>query len=219
MAFLIGATWATSSKAKASEPRDLFWTAFVFVLLGVGSSITVRLPMRNKQHQNDSGVPEKPAVRAPAKPALLAADRVLLLTELLRLGEEQLADLWAEAREQNTYALGLAGVGVTIMSILAVAQTALGADWWVPIPGLTIAIGIALVGTNTARKTYHGPDPAAFYDLFSEHVAEDALSQLLADVGNARIRMAPVLRKQRIWLYTALTAVVLTALYSLPLLV
>jgi hypothetical protein len=76
------------------------------------------------------------------------SDPIPVLTALIEMTEVQLAEAWAEVRDQNTYALALAGLNVAIMGIVVAAQVTLGPHWWIPIPGLAVVTVTALVGTR-----------------------------------------------------------------------
>ncbi len=82
------------------------------------------------------------------------SDQTPVLTALLRLAELQLAEAWATVRDQNSYALALAGLGVAVVGTVVAGQNALGNDWWVPIPGLVLGVLAALIVTRgVARVT------------------------------------------------------------------
>lgn len=83
-----------------------------------------------------------------------------VLTALVGLAQVQLTETWAEVRDQNTYALTLAALGIAVIGIIAAAQAQLGGDWWVPIPGLGLSSIVALFGTRRARASL-GPTPKA----------------------------------------------------------
>jgi hypothetical protein len=91
-------------------------------------------------------------------------DETSLISELIHLAEIQLAESHATIREQNTYALALAGFGGTIISIVVAAQRSLGPHWWLPIPGLAVAGSIAALGSTRIARDMLGPDPKLFYE-------------------------------------------------------
>lgn len=66
------------------------------------------------------------------------SDPTPVVTVLIEMTEVQLTEAWAEQRDQNTYALALAALGVAIMGIVVSAQSVLGGHWWVPIPWLAV---------------------------------------------------------------------------------
>jgi len=137
-----------------------------------------------------------------------------ILTALIALAQVQLAEAWAEVRDQNTYALALAALGIAVIGIVAAVQTQLGGDWWVPIPGLAVTSIVALLGTRRARARL-GPDPVSFYEAFATTSTQDALAQLLAKLVTARTKDVPsVLRRQRIALLAVAGLFAITAIYS-----
>src|SRR5664280_1879000 len=143
---------------------------------------------------------------------------VPILTALIELAEVQLTEAWAEARDQNTYALALAALGVAVIGIIAAIQGPLGHRWWVPIPGLAVTSIVALFGTRRARARL-GPDPASFYEAFGTTRTQDALAQLLANLMDARTDVPLALRRQRIALLAVAGLFAITAAYSTLLLV
>ncbi len=140
-------------------------------------------------------------------------DPIPVLTALIELAEMQLAEAWAEIRDQNTYALALSALGVGIIGVVVAAQTALGCRWWVPIPGLGLASFVALIGTLRV-KTDLGPEPISFYAAFGEASPQDALAQLLADLIGAQHQVPIALRKQRVALLRVAGLFLVTAVYS-----
>lgn len=145
------------------------------------------------------------------------SDPIPVLTALIEMTEVQLAEAWAEVRDQNTYALALAGLSVAIMGIVVAAQGALGSQWWIPMPGLAVVTLTALVGTR-GRATNLGPDAASFYESFGSVPPEDALAQLLADLIDARSNVPAILRAQRDSLLWVGALLAITAVYSTVLL-
>jgi hypothetical protein len=143
----------------------------------------------------------------------MGSDPIPILTALIDLAEVQLAEAWAEVRDQNTYALALSGLGVAVIGICVAAQASLGARWWVPIPGLALASFLALLGTRRA-KTDLGPEPTSFYTAFGEYPAREALAQLLADLIGAQHQVPIALRKQRVALLRVAGLFLATAVYS-----
>jgi len=71
-----------------------------------------------------------------------------VLEALIALAQVQLTEAWAEVRDQNSYALALAALGIAVIGIIAAVQAQLGGDWWVPIPGLAVTSIVALLGTR-----------------------------------------------------------------------
>lgn len=145
------------------------------------------------------------------------SDKTPILTALLRLAEVQLAEAWATVRDQNSYALALAGLGVAIVGIVVAGQNELGTDWWVPIPGLGLAISIALIGTRRGTSDL-GPSPSSFYEEFGADTPEAALEQLLADLIKAQHQLPATLRAQRKGILVVLSIFAVTAVYSFVLL-
>ena len=142
-----------------------------------------------------------------------------ILTALIGLAEVQLTEAWAEVRDQNTYALALAALGIAVIGIIAAAQTQLGGDWWVPIPGLGLSSIVALIGTRRGRRGL-GINPALFYEDHGTAATKDALAQLLSDLMNTLTTEVPsVLRSQRRALLAVAALFVITAAYSAMLLV
>ncbi len=144
-------------------------------------------------------------------------DATPILTVLIEMTEVQLTEAWAEQRDQNTYALALAALGVAIMGIVVSAQSVLGGQWWVPIPGLALGSAVALVGTR-GSKTILGPEAASFYAAFGAAPAEEALAQLLADLIDVRNQVPATLRAQRVGLLIVGGVFAATAAYSTVLL-
>jgi hypothetical protein len=141
------------------------------------------------------------------------------LTALIALAQAQLAETWAEVRDQNTYALALAALGIAIIGIVAAVQAQLGGDWWVPIPGLGLSSMMALVGTRRVRPGL-GINPARFYEDHGTAATKDALAQLLSDLMRTlTTEVPPVLRSQRRTLVAVAALFVITAVYSALLLV
>jgi hypothetical protein len=137
-----------------------------------------------------------------------------VLEALIALAQVQLTEAWAEVRDQNTYALALAALGIAVIGIVAAIQGPLGHDWWVPIPGLAVTSIVALLGTRRARARL-GPDPVSFYETFGTTSTQDALAQLLANLVAARTKDVPsVLRRQRIALLAVGGLFAITAVYS-----
>ena len=101
---------------------------------------------------------------------------VPVLMALIALAQAQLAESWAEVRDQNTYALALAALGIAVIGIVAAIQSPLGHDWWVPIPGLAVTSVVALVGTRRVRADF-GPNPASFYEDHGTKETPAALAQ------------------------------------------
>ena len=144
---------------------------------------------------------------------------VTLLTALIELAEVQLTESWAEVRDQNTYALALAALGIAVIGIVAAAQAQLGGDWWVPIPGLAVSSIVALVGTRRVRASL-GPDPESFYQDHSDAPTQESLGQLLSDLRATRTEEIPsTLRSQRGALLIVAGLFAITAVYSVLLLV
>jgi hypothetical protein len=141
-------------------------------------------------------------------------DETSLLSELVQLAEMQLTESHAAIREQNTYALALAALGATMISIVVAAQAPLGARWWSPVPGLILAIVIAALGSSQITEDKLGPDPKLFYEEFQNEKPPDALIQLLADLRGARLAVPAVLSGQRRMLNRSVVVFVLTAIYS-----
>jgi hypothetical protein len=137
-----------------------------------------------------------------------------LLAALIELAEVQLSESWAEIRDQNTYALALAALGVAVIGIVAAIQGPLGHEWWVPIPGLAAASVAALVSTRYIDVPSMGPDPGDFYGKFSDLKPQAALAQLLADLLAARAAVPFTLRVQRLALLLVVGLFSLTAIYS-----
>jgi hypothetical protein len=140
-------------------------------------------------------------------------DQIPILTALIELAEVQLVEAWAEVRDQNTYALALAGFGVATAGIVVAAQTSLGGRWWVPIPGLAVASFLALFGTRRAH-TDLGPEPTSFYAAFGAVATQDALAQLLADLIGTQHEVPATLRAQRVALLRVAALFLATAVYS-----
>ena len=140
-------------------------------------------------------------------------DPIPILTALIELAEVQLAEAWAEIRDQNTYALALAALGVATAGIVVAAQPQLGGHWWVPIPGLAVASFLALFGTRRAH-TELGPEPTSFYAAFGASASEDALAQLLADLIGTQHKVPATLRAQRVTLLRVAALFLTTAVYS-----
>jgi len=139
---------------------------------------------------------------------------------LIQLAEVQLTESWAEVRDQNTYALALAALGVAVIGIVAAAQSQLGGDWWVPIPGLVVTSVVALFGTLRVRPTGLGINPTFFYDDQGAATTKDALAQLLSDLMDTLTSEVPfVLRSQRRALLAVAGLFAITAIYSTLLLV
>jgi O-antigen/teichoic acid export membrane protein len=144
---------------------------------------------------------------------------VPLVTALVGLAQVQLTEAWAEVRDQNTYALALAALGIAVIGIIAAAQAQLGGDWWVPIPGLGLSSIVALVGTRRVRPGL-GINPARFYDDHGTAATKDALAQLLSDLMKTLTTEVPsVLRSQRRALLAVAGLFAITAVYSTLLLV
>jgi hypothetical protein len=142
-----------------------------------------------------------------------------ILTALIALAQQQLAEAWAEVRDQNTYALAVAALGIAVIGIVAAIQGPLGHRWWVPIPGLAVTSIVALLGTRRARARL-GPDPVSFYEAFATTSTQDALAQLLAKLVAVRTKDVPsVLRRQRVALLAVAGLFAITAVYSTLLLV
>ena len=59
--------------------------------------------------------------------------QIPVLEALIAFAQVQLTEAWAEVRDQNTYALALAALGIAVIGIIAAVQSQLGGDWWVPI--------------------------------------------------------------------------------------
>jgi hypothetical protein len=140
-------------------------------------------------------------------------DPIPVLTLLIEMTEVQLTEAWAEQRDQNTYALALAALGVATMGIVVSAQSALGVHWWIPIPGLAFASVIALIGTR-GTKTILGPEAASFYAAYGATPAPEALAQLLADLIDVRSQVPATLRAQRVSLLIVGGLFAATAVYS-----
>jgi len=161
--------------------------------------------------QGDGGY-DAPAMAEPDPP-------IPVLTELVGLAQVQLTEAWAEVRDQNTYALALAALGIAVIGIIAAVQTQLGGDWWVPIPGLFVSSFVALVGTRRVEASL-GPDPERFYQDYGEVATKDALAQLLSDLRATRMEEIPsALDSQRRALLIVAGLFVITAVYSALLLV
>jgi hypothetical protein len=142
-----------------------------------------------------------------------------VLAALVALAQVQLTEAWAEVRDQNTYALALAALGIAVIGIIAAAQAQLGGDWWVPIPGLGLSSIVALVGTRRVRPGL-GINPARFYEDHGTAATKDALAQLLADLMKTLSAEVPsVLRSQRRALFAVAALFAITAAYSTLLLV
>jgi hypothetical protein len=140
---------------------------------------------------------------------------VPILTALIELAQVQLAEAWAEVRDQNTYALALAALGIAVIGIIAAAQTQLGGDWWVPIPGLGLSSIVALVGTRRVRPAGLGINPARFYEDHGTAATKDSLAQLLSDLMDTLSAEVPsVLRNQRRALLAVAGLFAITAVYS-----
>jgi hypothetical protein len=130
--------------------------------------------------------------------------QIPVLEALIAHAEVQLAEAWAEVRDQNTYALALAALGIAVIGIIAAVQAQLGGDWWVPIPGLVLTSIVALVGTQD----------------YGEVATKDALAQLLSDLRATRIEEIPsALDSQRRALLIVAGLFAITAVYSTLLLV
>jgi hypothetical protein len=110
-----------------------------------------------------------------------------ILTALIELAQVQLTEAWAEVRDQNTYALALAALGIAVIGIVAAAQTQLGGDWWVPIPGLAVSSVVALFGTRRVRASL-GPDPESFYHDHGATATRCARSVAFRPTGHANRR-------------------------------
>jgi hypothetical protein len=145
------------------------------------------------------------------------SDPIPILSALIELAEVQLGEAWAEIRDQNTYALALAGLGVAAIGIVVAAQNPLGKSWWTPIPGLGFASLLALVETRRARSDL-GPEPASFFAAFGETETQLALAQLLADLIATQRQVPVTLRAQRVALLRVAVAFGATAVYSTVLL-
>jgi hypothetical protein len=142
-----------------------------------------------------------------------------ILTALIALAQVQLAEAWAEVRDQNTYVLALAALGIAVIGIVAAIQGPLGHEWWVPIPGLGLSSTVALVGTRRVEASL-GPDPERFYQDYGEVATRDALAQLLSDLRATRIEEIPAaLDSQRRALLIVAGLFAITAVYSTLLLV
>jgi hypothetical protein len=145
--------------------------------------------------------------------------QIPVLEALIAHAEVQLAEAWAEVRDQNTYALALAALGIAVIGIIAAVQAQLGGDWWVPIPGLVLTSIVALVGTRRVEASL-GPDPERFYQDYGEVATKDALAQLLSDLRATRIEEIPsALDSQRRALLIVAGLFAITAVYSTLLLV
>jgi hypothetical protein len=154
------------------------------------------------------------------RPAMAEPDpQIPILEALIAHAEVQLAEAWAEVRDQNTYALALAALGIAVIGIVAALQSQLGSDWWVPIPGLGLSSIVALVGTRRVRPGL-GINPARFYEDHGTAATKDALAQLLSDLMKTLTAEVPsVLRRQRRALLAVAALFVITAVYSALLLV
>lgn len=140
--------------------------------------------------------------------------QVPLLAALIEFAQTQLVESWAEIRDQNTYALAVAALGVAVIGIVAATQSTLGDHWWVPVPGLAVTSFVALFGTRRVRPGF-GPDPARFYSDHGEKTTKVALAQLLADLIDTQTKDVPsVLRRQRIALLVVAVLFTVTAIYS-----
>jgi hypothetical protein len=145
--------------------------------------------------------------------------QIPILDALIGVAQVQLAEAWAEVRDQNTYALALAALGIAVIGIVAALQSQLGDDWWVPIPGLGFSSIVALVGTRRVRPGL-GINPARFFEDHGTAATKDALAQLLADLMKTLTAEIPsVLRSQRRALFGVVALFVITAVYSTLLLV
>jgi hypothetical protein len=137
-----------------------------------------------------------------------------VLTALVGLAQVQLTEAWAEVRDQNTYALALAALGIAVIGIIAAAQAQLGGDWWVPIPGLGLSSIVALFGTRRVRASL-GPDPESFYQEHDDAPTREALAQLLSDLRTTRTEEIPsALSSQRRALLIVAGLFAITAVYS-----
>jgi hypothetical protein len=217
IAFLVGAVCAAIWGPPGGDQIDLYWMAGALVLLGVASIVAVRRPIRHKAGLQPRVQPSEPTATNGTSMSA-APDPTPLLRELIGLAEVQLAESWAVTRDQNTYALALSALGVAIMGVIVTAQSVLGSDWWVPLPGLATASVVAILGTRQANSEL-GPDPAAFYAAFGEASTKEALAYLLADVLQAQGEVPKTLRRQRIALLVVAVIFVATAVYSTLLLV
>jgi hypothetical protein len=142
-----------------------------------------------------------------------------MLTALIELVEVQLAEMWAQVRDQNTYMLGFAGLGFAGIGIVAAAQSVLGKHWWVPIPGLFVTSVFALLSTRVATSNL-GPRAPDFYDAFEATPPAEALGHLLADLNHV-LWTAPraTIERQRLLFYVSIVLLAITAAYSIPLMV
>jgi hypothetical protein len=211
VAFVVGTVLASASGAP-----DLDYSALVAVaggLFGLGLVVCLLrlLPARQRWMRCDTR--EQRRRQSTESPRMPEPDPTPVLTALIKMTEVQLAEAWAVARDQNTYALALAGLGVAVMGIVVAAQNALGADWWVPIPGLAVTTLVALLGT-TRRGSDLGPEAASFYAAFGAAPSEDALAQLLADLIKTLHQVPETLRAQRQGLLVVFGLFATTAIYS-----
>lgn len=230
-AFLIGAVCTATWGAAGDDQIDLYWTAGVLALLGLGSIVAVCLPKSSRwppplrwpmwhgagSRPHIQGL-EPTATEGSSVAPKSTSDPTVVLQELIQLAEVQLAEYWAVTRDQNTYALALSALGVAIMGVIVAAQSVLGSHWWVPLPGLGFASFVAVFGTRRAHSGL-GPDPAAFYAAFGDAPTQEALSHLLADVLVAQSNVPKTLLRQRIALLGVAVLFAATAVYSTVLLV
>ena len=142
------------------------------------------------------------------------SDPIPLLTGLIQLTVAQLAEAWAEVRDQNTYLLALAALSVAVMGIIAGVRRPLGADWWVPLPGLAATVSAALSST-AGVTTSLGPSATSFYEDFGESPAAESMAQLLSDLVAAVPEARAALRRQRSRLQLIFGLVAVTATYSI----
>ena len=152
-------------------------------------------------------------------PAMAEPDPPIpVLEALIALAQVQLTEAWAEVRDQNTYALALAALGIAVIGIVAAIRARSATTGGCRSPASPSSI-VALLGTRRARARL-GPDPVSFYETFGTTSTQDALAQLLANLVAARTKDVPsVLRRQRIALLAVGGLFAITAVYSTLLLV
>jgi hypothetical protein len=139
-----------------------------------------------------------------------------MLQALVDLAQAQLVALFDRGGNLDVQALGLVGFEAALAAAIVAAQTLLGHLWWIPLPGL--AISTAVGGSVLAVTRFDlGPSPGDFYTQNRTKADTVALAQLLADLLAAQERNAEPLRMKTGRLIISLVVLLVTVLYSIPL--
>jgi hypothetical protein len=149
-----------------------------------------------------------------------AGDEAAISETAIALARSQLAALQSSIEQIELVAVGMLGFkGALAAAVIAAGNGDLGSRWWAPLPGLGVSMFCDLLTIFAGHEMNWGFSPVDFYKFFGGATAAQANAALLADLETARIAAASETANKRFSSTLALGFLIVTAIYSLGLLI